>query len=68
MPAATAPELTTTICLSWSCSDASSSTNPRMRASSMPELEERIWLPILITARRARRSEEEWMPLTEARR
>ncbi len=54
MPAATAPELTTTISFLRSCNSASSRTKPRKRFSSIPSLEERIWLPILMTTRRAR--------------
>src|SRR3990172_4930415 len=55
IPAATAPELTTTISFLRACSAARSRTNPLNRPSSIPSLDERIWLPILTTTRRARR-------------
>src|SRR3972149_1584295 len=55
IPAATAPELTTTISFLRSCSAARSCTKPLNRDSSIPSLDERIWLPIFTTTRRARR-------------
>src|SRR3990172_9548720 len=55
IPAATAPELTTTISFLRSCSAAKSRTKPLNRDSSIPSLDERIWLPIFTTTRRARR-------------
>src|SRR3990172_4432088 len=55
MPAATAPEPPTTISFLRSCSAARSRTNPLKRPSSIPSLDERIWLPIFTTTRRARR-------------
>src|ERR1051325_6745505 len=54
IPAATAPELTRISSLPLSCSSDTCRASSSILSSSMPSLDDRIWLPTLITTRRAR--------------
>src|SRR5262249_17515662 len=54
-PAATAPELTTTICRPAAVSAAMSAARPRIRSRRSPAAPARTLLPIFTTARRTRR-------------